>query len=434
MKKPGVLLVLIVFTVLLQPFLAFADAVYLKNGTVMTGRIVEKTPDYIVLKTSEDEDAVKVTVFLEDIYKIEEQDVFVDSLKYIPYDLLHGASATRLTVGQSTLSPVSDVDSLSAIKNLLELNRQYQVASVTEDEDEARNIISMTPQERQEALERMQKEKQQVTIAQVKEKLIQESREVVKSGDGSVCGHVFLPDLPYEKRTRGDLYIYLMEDLGNGQFGFYKDLYFTKISYKNIVSRKVAFKIEHVPQGRYKVFAQWDIEFPFVKEKVLSSGKKILGYLGAKGDYSGNHHEVFDLAADEKKEGLDFSCEKLIYKDQFAFDLSKEPLVNAKDLYFQKLPLKEGRIILLVENNTEGFISLAAFDILVNGEKVLNVPYQLNGLEPHSEKEFDITQVYNLYKNKKALEGEEVNETLVTIKIIWPPTGEVVLEKVVQVF
>lgn len=415
------------------PLKVFADAVYLKNGTVMAGRIVEKTPEYIVLKTSEDEDAVRVTVFLEDVYKIEEQDVFVESLKYIPYGLLHGSSASKLVVGGGTLGPVSEVDGLTAVKNLVALNRQYQESVVSEREDNSRDIVDMTVRERKSALNKMQEEKNQTTLSQVKEKLTQKSREVVKSGDGSISGYVFLPDLSYMKRAKGNLYIYLMDDLGDGQFGFYKDVHFEKINYKSIVSRRVAFKIEHVPQGRYKVFAQWDIVFPFIKEKAAGSGKKILGYLGTKGDYNGTYYEVIALEPDEKKEGVEFSCEELIREDQFAFDLSKEPLVDVKDLYYRKLSLEGGKIILLVENNTDGFIGLAAFDIIVNDEKVLSSPYQLNGLDPHSEKEFDITQVYNLYKNKKALEGAETSEMLMTIKIIWPPTGEVMLEKVVQI-
>ncbi len=414
--------------VFMQSFKAFADAVYLKNGTVMTGRIVEKTPEYIVLKTSEDEDAARVTVFLEDIYKVEEQGEFVEKLRFIPYDLRRGFSERGFTAGSEAAGLLSKEEgNLAQIKSLLSQDRQYKTELA---EKKAKEDLRAAQMKDKEGISGPRQEGKYTASGQLKGRAEQQRSKAPKTGDGIISGDVVLPDISYAKRMKGNLYIYLMEDLDNGQFIFNEDMPFVKVSYRGIVSRKVSYSIKHVPAGRYKVMAQWDVKYPFIKEKDTVSGKKSLSYLGAKGDYSGECYEAVALKPDEKREGVTFNCDRLIQEDQFSFGLDKRPSVDVKDIYYQKLPFQEGKIILFVENNTDDYISLAAFDILINDEKLLSLPFELNGMEPHSGKEFDITYIYRLYLGQGlGKPGEPV-----TVKILWLASGEVALEKVVRVF
>lgn len=428
-EKINFLGVIAVFFILAQPFEAFADAVYLKNGVVMMGRIIEKNPQYLVLKTSEDADAVRVTIFLEDIYKIEAQNVFVEKLKFVPYELLHKVSEVFPPPGTGSLKPPENVSAPQGIRSLLEKDRRYKLDHILKKNagDEALS------DDRQEALKPLKEAGQETDTSSIKQEAVLEVLKPVEMGDGRISGSVILPDLPYEKRKRGDLYVYLMQDLGSNRFAFGANMLFEKISYKNIASRKVSYKIEHIPAGRYKVFAQWDIEIPFVKEKIIDKDKRVLGYIGAKGDYSGSCEGVIDLVVHEKKEGVDFNCLDIIRQDQFSFDLGRNPLVDVKDLYYRKLPTEAGKIFLLVTNTNDGVVNLAAFDILINDEKVMPLPFQLNMIEPKSEKEFDITQIYYQYKAAKEAKGEGDPGPTLRFKVVWPATGEVVFEKVLTI-
>lgn len=433
MYKAKALLIAMFVLVCARPLKVFADAVYLKNGTVMTGRIVEKNSQHLVLKTSEDADAVRVTIFLEDISRIEAQDVFVEKLKFVPYELLHKTSEVFPSAGTESFKPPENVSGPQGIRSLLEKDRQYKLDHILKKNTKDEELSDFGNLDRQEALKRLKEANKESDTSSIKQEAVLEALKPVEMGDGCISGSVILPDLPYERRKRGDLYVYLMQDLGSHRFAFGANMLFEKISYKDIASRKISYEIERIPAGRYKVFAQWDIEIPFVKEKIIEKNKKVLGYIGAKGDYSGSCKDVIDLAVHEKKEGVDFNCLDLIQEDQFSFDLGRNPSVEIKDLYYRKLPTEAGKIILLVTNANDGVVNLAVFDILINDDKVMPLPFQLNMIEPKSEKEFDITQVYYQYKAAKEATGDGSPGPALRFKIVWPATGEVVFEKVLTI-
>ena len=208
---------------------AYADAIYLKTGRVMTGRIVEKNEKYLVLKTGAGEATVKTTIFLEDINRIEGEDGHVQNVVSVPAEFLTGG----LNISGVLANP--DATGVERIKNLLEENRQVSSsvspeAGTTSGEEETMTVP--------EAVKSAGQEKFLTPLA-------------VHSGSGTISGIVSLPSVSNTpgvlKGTRGDLYIYLMEDTGTRKNFLATWIPYVKIDNVDITARQMAYKINHVP-------------------------------------------------------------------------------------------------------------------------------------------------------------------------------------------
>lgn len=357
---------------------AGADAVYLKNGRVMKGRIIEKNEQFLVLKSGEDESAVKTTIFLEDINRIETEEQYSKEAPPIPF--LSGREPFSLQKPPEMALP--------------------------------QNISLATPQ--------------QYTFPAIGSGETQE---------GSISGFVGLPE--NFKEHNGDLYVYLMEDIGRGRFASSPFMLYTRISASEIISRLVPYKMEHVPVATYKIFAQWDIAPPFIQE--LSEGqRRTLTSLGTQGDYEGSLADAFVLAAGEDKENVGISCTTFLQTSKAVAMESPKPDFQIEDLYYRKASLSEPEFFILIKNKGETAISWLAFDIFINDEKVSSGPMGLGSLKSGEEKEFDITLAYQSYQKimKEKQANKEVPEELPTegikqvkFKIVWPQTQEVEFEK-----
>lgn len=403
MKRIALFLIIALAVFLYCSQLCWAAAVYLKNGRVMQGRIVEANEQFIVIETGQDENAVRTTIYFEDINKIEGEKAYLENIRLIPFNLFK-TGIKKPWEDQSffvRFQPLAK-GSLEHIKELLL-------------EDKLAKSKAMA-------------EKQVLVPEEPLEEPVVVAHPLV--GDGSISGTVTLPKVTARK---GDLYVYLMEDLGGGQFFTGGNMYYQKIDTENITFWRIPYKIEHVPIGAYKVFAQWDIAAPAIQEKVSSKGKT-LSYLGLKGDYKGSTDNTITLALDEEKENVDFYCTTFVEADEFFFVLGKKPDFQILDLYYRRLPKEDGRFILRIKNNTYVSIDLLVFDVFINDMKVTDVPFELNELGPMEEKDFDITSTYEAYQELLEDAGVEGGpKRLFKFKLVWPVTGEVLIEKTVFV-
>lgn len=382
---------------------AHAAAVYLKNGRVIQGKIVEANEQFIVIESGKDENAVRTTVYFEDINKIEGEKAYLENVRLIPFNLFKTGIKKPWEDRSSFAEFQAPVKgSFEHIKELLSEDKLAKSKAAAEREI----LVPQEPLDEPVAID----------------------RPVV--GDGSISGTVTLPKI---MAKRGDLYVYLMEDLGGGQFYTGKTMHYQKIDKDSITFWRVSYKIEHVPIGAYKVFAQWDIAAPPIQEKVSSSGK-VLSYLGLKGDYKGSIDKTLILALDQEKENVDFYCTAYVEADEFFFVLGKKPDFQILDLYYRRLPKEDGIFILRIKNNTYVSIDLLVFDVFINDMKVTDVPFELNELGPLEEKEYDVTSTYEAYQGLLGDEGVEAGpRRLLKFKFVWPVTGEVLIEKTVFV-
>jgi hypothetical protein len=257
-----------------------AEVVILKNGTVMRGKIVEKTPEYIVLRSGEGEAATRATIFLEDINRMMSEEEFEQERGYVPLSLF---ASNRTVVPVVEKEPVfSSVPSGSS--------REHILALVTSKQEQG--IAPFAVNEEQESGEldtgagqgvflRKFIERQPHSLKPTGRDALVEEGSVKREGKGRISGFVTLPPL---EGVSGDLYVYILEDTASGNFISAPKMLFDKIDAAEIKGRRVPYSIEGVPAGTYKVFAQWDVARPAVK--ITTVGEKVsLAYLGAQGDY-----------------------------------------------------------------------------------------------------------------------------------------------------
>ncbi len=373
--------------------LAHADAVYLKNGKVMQGRIVEKNEQFLILKMGEDENATRATIFLEDINRIETEEEYFQKVKLIP-EPFPTEDFKQPVVIQPGLplyeKEHKEVNGTEYIKTLIEENRR-----VSPTGSQASQPISYQP----------------------------------RGKSGSISGFVKLPELI--KTKKGDLYVFLMQDIGGGRFSSAAHMLYQKIDKDHINSTLMYYEIKDVPPGVYKVFAQWDIEPPAIEVNSAESYYTNLSGIGLKGDYSGSLSGEVSLAAEEAKANVNFDCLRLIATDQFVPGKGQRPDFEILDLYYRKLSFKDVLFIMVVKNKGDSSIMNLSFDILVNDQKVFRNPIKLGSIGPKEEKEFNITPVYTAYLNKSQEDSSGPKESVKVLKftVIWSVSGEVEFEK-----
>ena len=408
MKKIIFLISLIALSLSVSSII-YADAIVLKNGRVMTGKIVEKNEKYIVLKTGTGEATVKTTIFLEDINRIEGEDGHVQKVFPVPAEFLTG-------VGTLARPGATGVE---RIKDLLEENSQ-------------------TPSSVSPAAETTSGEEETTAVPEVAKSAGQErflTPPALRSGSGIISGMVSLPLAPNTpdllQGMRGDLFVYLMEDIGKGQSSLVTWVPYIKIDGVEVTSRQVSYKIIHVPSGTYQVFAQWHIA-PSVNNKEKTGSDKTWGFIGTKGDYMGIFKGVVVLRPDEEQSGVDIDCSVLIQADMVVLPPELQEKIQIEDIYYQSLSLQGTKFILLVKNKSDTPADLSGLNILINDEKVTQAPLPLTNIEPQKEREVDVTDIYEAYKRyiQEKNHSTEVSLKTVRFKVIKNATGEVEFEKV----
>lgn len=385
----------------------FAEAVFLKNGSIMIGKVVGGDKESIFLKTGNPESPVVTTIFLTDIIRIMSDEEYTKSLIRISPKTFEVEREMPWENKQSILSTNKLTSAPDHIKTMIENNRlATQQALAEEKEINPEDIIQPEP--------------------------FFAGRSKVKKGDGSVSGCVRLPDLL--KNKRGDLYVYLMEQIGKDRYASGSNLLFQKIPADKIGSRKVEFSIDHVPEGTYKVFAEWDVEPPPIQIRDSAEGGKGLGYLGFKGDYQGSTEDVIALKEDEHYQTVDFNCMTYIWNNEAHFDQQEKPSFAITDLYFQKLPGLPNKIMMTIKNESDYPIYFLAVDVYINNVKITSFPMDLGVLGANREKDIEITGTFFVYAKLVQESAPEALSKPLLFKITWPSTGEVLLEKTTPAF
>jgi len=367
---------------------ACADVVYLKNGSVMKGRIVEKNQQFLVLKSSEGEEAIKSTIYLEDINRIESDEEYSNETKFFP---------TALRQARSKVSRPWDAKAVLIEPEPIQLNVN------TDQTGYIKGIIKRSDR----------------TLPEPDAAGISSVSNIANMGDGSIAGSVKLPE--EVSKYKAPLYVYLAKDTGAGSgFVVASGLPYQKIEPDSITSSIVYYKIEHVGAGHYKVFADWDIAPPPIGKKKIN-GVEILFGFGTKGDYTGAYEDVVKLDADENRDNVNIDCQEYVTKD--FVDMSGMPKstdFSVMDIYFKKTSSNQMILALRVKNTGDTTIASLALDAFINDEKVGQEPYVLGNLALNEDKEFDITPLVGAYQKPFSV---------LRFKFVRPKTGEVELEK-----
>ncbi len=374
-----------------------AEAVYLKSGRVMKGRIIEKTPDHIVLKTGEGESEVKSTIFLDDILKIETEENY------------------------------SKEESL--IKNQLE--QSYVIRSVANQKSLSERIKS-TPHDLAANIRKMVSQSLEFSSSgEKKEDGAGLSVVTAKSGLGSVSGVVRLPE--NWKEMKGSLYVYmLVRSSGIGFVSSVEPLY-TEITQYGISGRDVNYTVDRVPAGKYGIFAVWDVAKPDVA-KVNIKGKLFLKNLIMRGDYRGASG-IIDVGEYEHKENVNFECATLVQADQVEQQQTMELELELVDIYYRRMPNREILIFMLVKNKSKFDSPSLSFDVYINDKKITEKPLNFGNLAAEEEKEFDLSNVYEKYKKQIIDHGGSVGLLkMPKIRVVWVSNREVFIEKTLFIF
>lgn len=385
---------------------AHAAAVYLKNGRVMTGRIVEKNEKFIILSAARGESAAKVTIFLEDILRIETDEEYSRQVAKIPFGLFRSESK-KPWESPSVLKPSAEMaaDPLERIKDLLSEDQRLKAAIEFEN-----------PQKK---------------FLEPVDIFIPGIQGASRTGTGSISGSIKLP--PAARGKSGDLFVYLMRDKGLGSYSSGEHMFYQKIRKEQIKGRSaVSYMIGNVPPDNYRVFAQWDVTHPLIAEK-RKGDNVVLRYLGAKGDYAGSSYKSVAVSENEERQGVDLDVLSLIERDQQRFVFGERPDFLIKDIYHRVLSDQPPQFFVLIKNESEQAINLLAFDVYINDMKILGQPMDVGYLGPFEEKEFNITNIYRLYLNllrqrQLGSEDSQMAKSL-RIKFVWPSTQEIEIEK-----
>lgn len=388
---------------------AHAEVVYLKNGTVIKGRLVAKSDKYIVISSGEPLAPVRSTIFLEDINKMltdEEYEKEPLSAHGAPLPGLFEAKRQQPVYEKDFLiSTVPRQESRSHIKQLLRQEEEYRSTSGPEGLVEGRGFL-----EEEYTSQGLTKEEVDLRL--------KETAFAQKKGRGAISGTVSLPAV---QDAKGSLYVYLLEDAGDGLFIGSEKMLFDKVV---VPAAKTPYKIKNVPEGKYKVFAEWDIAKPDVKIE-----KAGLMYLGAQGDYTGSTQDVITLGVDESRENVDFSCNTFVEKDLLEFDWGEKPSFRIKDIYYVKSFPDEQRFYIIIQNLSKNPIPMLPLDIYINDKKVFSYPWKFTDIPALGEKEFDISGSYKGYLN---ISKEQENS--LKFKVEFPESRDVEFEKTIYIF
>jgi hypothetical protein len=435
---------IIFFLVLSIRHIAFAEAVYLKNGRVMTGRIVEKNQAFLVLQRGEGEGAVRTTIFLDDIAKMESEQDYVKSFPATP-SFLSQAQMSSLLMG-SGITPEAlsgSCDSRERIRSLVEESRLLAAEEATRlpqepqpvpDEEKIKMLMNPVAQKSILALTKMEKEKEDRLRAMLKEAGASAPPRV---GSGRISGLITVPEAGAVRTPGGTraLYVYLMAEKTKGSFFFPVPMLYVIVTPQNVALGKASYAIKNIPPGRYKVVAEWDVDDPMIQEQAVN-GKKILNYLGSRGDYMGEYSQPVDITDTSHIENLNFDCAVRMSTDISSLRMQPEAFFEIKDIYFTKPSADTSRFILVIRNTGSEPVDLLALDLSINGKKSM-FPLEIGPFGPLQEKQFDITEFIDFDRKMQEGFGEvpvAPNQPLTFVfQISVPLTEEVLFEKTISV-
>ncbi len=404
---------------------AWAEVVILKNGTVMRGKIVEKTPEYIVLRSGEGEAATRATIFLEDINRMMSEEEFEQERGYVPLSLFaSNRTVVPVVEKESVFSSVPSGSSREHILALVTSKQEQGIAPFAVNEEQENGEPDAGAG--QGVFLRKFIERQPHSLKPTDREALVEEGSVKREGKGRISGFVTLPPL---EGVSGDLYVYILEDTASGNFISAPKMLFDKIDAAEIKGRRVPYSIEGVPAGTYKVFAQWDVARPAVK--ITTVGEKVsLAYLGAQGDYSGMTKNALTLGINELRDGVNFPCTTFIESDKLTFNWGEKPLFRITDIYYQRNYPDENKFFLVVRNPTPRQIEILPLDIYINDRKVFSFPWEFKDIPPNGEKEFDISQAYRGYVR---IAGSDTENRL-KFTVFFANSKEKEFEKIIYVF
>jgi hypothetical protein len=397
---------------------AGADAVYLKNGRVMTGRIVERTQDRIILRTGEGATEVRSTIFIDDILRIQGQEEYAKESGQAIQQLIKTEFLKKAAPQEPfyrRLSLPTDSGAADIRKMILE-DRRAQANPIKEEVVSVGTVAEQPP-------------------AGTPSLSAPQGRASAESA-GSIAGFVRLP-APVFQECKGNLLIFLMErQMKNDQEVFVAGL---KVPYElipaeNILTPQVRYKLERISAGTYRVFAEWDVA-PGAVEPIETENQVAFIGLWGKGDYAGSSSNVV-LETDGYRDDVNFDCKTLIENDNSVGALQQLMDFKISDLYYRSTPGEDPRFFVRIKNNHTSSLVPIAFDVYVNDEKVWQEPMSFGPLQAQEEKEFDITSAYE--EHKKIVEGREgagaLTSKSIKFRLVWTLDKDVSFEKTVFLF
>jgi hypothetical protein len=423
---------------------ALAEAVYLKNGRVMIGRIVERNQAYMVIQRGEGAKAVKATIFLDDIAKIESEEDYFRNMPITPPFLWQGLQSSSIMnseIAQEALA--GHYDNRERIKNLIEWNKKLAV------EEKSKPSNKPLPESNEEAMKMFENPLAEKSFYAAEELEAQKERlvktvakkgsgtEAPEAGDGRISGVVRVPEdkvVPTSGGTRA-LYVYLLNEASIGKFFFPVPMLYSIVTPKNVALGKASYSIRNIPSGRYKVIAEWDVDDPMIQEQT-SKGKKILNYLGSKGDYRGEYPKVVEVSGGSDIGDLNFDCITVTKYSISSFETQPQVMFLIKDLYYYRPSPGIYKFILVVQNPGDDPLDPITLELFVNGTKCL-FPLELSSIGPHKEKQYDITEYVDNIFEVQAGDQEApapIGQRTLTFKISAPWDQEVLFEKTMSVF
>lgn len=380
--------------------------VYLKNGRVMTGRIVARDQEKIELKTGTADAAVRTTIFLDDINRIESEDAYQEEIELIPFELL--------------VSKTNKTPSGAFAFNTTEALKRFQNQKNTSSD-------KVGPGKMLSENDRLEESGPLPLAPNIVPPWVKDS--VVT---GSISGIVRLPAGLIGK-DKGDLYVYLMKDTGNQTFVEIIPCLYQKIDKRAIKTYEVAYQINHVPKDTYRVFAIWDIAAPSVVEKKTSKGT-VLRKLERKGDYVGSSDNSIFLRSNEDRHDVNIRGLSYVAQDaEILLSEGEKPNIAIYDIVYVRKALGEEKFEFLLKNEAEIESGQLAFDILINGEQVSLMPLYVDSLHPDEERRVDLTWHIERYKEDyRNIHPDWRLPSRLKIQIIWNETQEVVYEKTIN--
>ncbi len=432
--------ILIIGVVLLLVFSggrpAFAQAVYLKNGRVMVGRIVEKNPDYIVLKSGEGPEAVTATIFLEDISRISEEETYTQELSAVPFYIKKTLTPAE-TSGPASLPLRPPTEGItSRIHSLVEGDKALKAGgSFPEERIQELPDIDVSPltlQAYASYLQMLEERKAELEAAIEARK----RGEPPLSGDGRIAGAVTLPDMPSKvpvsSEASGGLYVYLLREQPDGRYAFPAPMLYAAVDAANVTLTQVRYEITGIPPGRYKVFAQWDVAAPAVREE-RTQKDAFLNYLGAQGDYSGFYKDAIDVGKGAVLKEIDFGCVDQSPFNEIFFSWMQPFQYEITDIYYTRPRPEEPRILLVAKNLGSRAIDAVALDLFIDNMKMI-FPLELSDIAAGQEKEFDISSFF--LTHLKLTEGSNLERKARSVKfrVQNPITKEVEFEKNLYIY
>jgi hypothetical protein len=262
------------------------------------------------------------------------------------------------------------------------------------------------------------------------------SLEAPRAGNGRVSGVVRVPEAATITSSGGTraLYVYLLQEKSGGKgFFFPVPMLYVIVFPQNVALGKATYSIRNVPAGRYKVVAEWDVADPMVQEQTVSE-KRILNYLGSRGDYQGEYPQVVDVSDNADIVDVSFDCMTLARNGVSSFQIEPQAFFEIRDIYFYRPTPDTYKFILVIENLRDDVLQPLSLGLIVNGTRSI-FPLEIGQVGPHQEKQFDITEFVDHVRSMKEWDQGATPDgpRALIFKIVAPWNQELLFEKTISV-